>query len=283
MALARVLILDGEAGRLAVTSEWLRTHGYEAIGAASEGAAIEKLENEAPDLILLRVGAGIEIFSRLAAVANSSATLIVPFIERSFSSAQRREVLALEAGGFIYEALPEDELIASLHALVRQRRRLLELNRIIDGRNGEKFQAPPLASDPEATLPAVERVKTQLRERSPELYQGLLCRYENAVKLVLHHRIYKISDDIFEPFRQIARDLFLANASARDALELHYQTMRKIAPTPEAPRAQAYLEVGRTTIIGLMGDLLTFYRNAHRSGTAKPVSSHQEPTERISK
>jgi hypothetical protein len=101
-----------------------------------------------------------------------------------------------------------------------------------------------------------------LRERSPEVYQAVLVRYEEAVKQVLHHRIYKMDDDVFEPFRQIAKELFLANATARDAVELHYQTLRKIAPTPEAPKAQAYLEVGRTTIIGLMGDLLTYYREA---------------------
>ena len=101
-----------------------------------------------------------------------------------------------------------------------------------------------------------------LRERAPELYQSVLARYEEAVKQVLHHRIYKINDDVFEPFRQIARELYLADATARDAVELHYQTLRKIAPTPEAPRAQAYLEVVLTTIIGLLGDLLTSYREA---------------------
>ena len=103
---------------------------------------------------------------------------------------------------------------------------------------------------------------TPLRDRSPEVYRDLLHRYEEAVKQVLQHRIYKMSDDAFEPFRQIAEELFRANATARDALELHYQTLRRMAPAPDAPRAQAYLEVGRTTIIGLMGDLLSCYRDA---------------------
>jgi hypothetical protein len=115
------------------------------------------------------------------------------------------------------------------------------------------------------TLPIPEqnsREAPPLRERCPLLYQDVLCRYEEAVKLVLQHRVYKINDDVFAPFRQIARELFQANATARDALELHYQTLRKIASTPDTPRAQAYLEVGRTTIIGLLGDLLTYYRDS---------------------
>src|SRR5436305_8214572 len=91
-----------------------------------------------------------------------------------------------------------------------------------------------------------------LRDRSPEVYKAVLARYEEAINEVLHRRIYKINDEAFEPFRRIAKELYQANATARDVVELHYHTLRKIAPTPEAPRAQAYLEVGRTTIIGLM-------------------------------
>jgi hypothetical protein len=122
-----------------------------------------------------------------------------------------------------------------------------------------------------------------LRERLPELYQAVLVRYEEAVKQVLHHRIYKINDDVFEPFRQIAKELFVANATARDAVELHYQTLRKIAPTPESPKAQAYLEVGRTTIIGLMGDLLTYYREASQKGTGYMKAPASPQTESASK
>jgi hypothetical protein len=112
-----------------------------------------------------------------------------------------------------------------------------------------------------------------LRERLPQLYKTMLNRYEEAIKRVVQHRIYKINDEVFEPFRQIAKDLFAANATARDAIELHYHTLRKIAPTPEAPRAQAYLEVGRTTIIGLMGDLLTLYRQRHHNDISNTQTS----------
>jgi hypothetical protein len=121
-----------------------------------------------------------------------------------------------------------------------------------------------------------------LQDRSPELYKDLLHQYEQGIKLVLQHRLYKMNEDIFEPFRQIAGQLFLARATARDALQLHYQTLRKIAPTPETPGAQAYLEVGRTTIIGLMGDLLTLYRNTARDPSlANPNPASQEPRKPI--
>jgi hypothetical protein len=121
--------------------------------------------------------------------------------------------------------------------------------------------------------------QTSLRERVPELYQTLLSRYEEGVKQVLQHRIYKINDDAFEPFRQIARELFAAKATARDAIELHYHTLRKIAPQPDAPKAQAYLEIGRTTIIGLMGDLLAYYRDALSRATINGNSEQDTAAE----
>jgi hypothetical protein len=115
-----------------------------------------------------------------------------------------------------------------------------------------------------------------LRDRLPVLYQDVLRRYEEGVKLVLQHRIYKINDDVFEPFRQIARELFLADATARDAVQLHYQTLRKIVPSPDAPGARAYLEVGRTTIVGLLGDLLDFYREGRRNNALEGSSKKSD-------
>jgi hypothetical protein len=112
-----------------------------------------------------------------------------------------------------------------------------------------------------------------LRDRSPDVYKAVLAKYEEAIKQVLHRRIYKINDEAFDPFRRIAKELHLANATARDVVELHYHTLRKIAPSPDAPAAQAYLEVGRTTIIGLMGDLLTYYRDARPTNELDQQSS----------
>jgi hypothetical protein len=198
------------------------------------------------------LGSGAANFEQLASTFPDA--FIVPLVERSFSEEKRREILALNAAGFLNEDLPRDEWIASIRALLRQKR-TLEERKCASNQNGNSAHAMPGGFK-------VLDSPAPLRERAPELYKGVLSRYEEAIKQVLQHRIYKIEDDVFEPFRLIAKELFLANATARDAVELHYQTLRKIAPSPDAPRAQGYLEVGRTTIVGLMGDLLTYYRNA---------------------
>jgi DNA-binding NarL/FixJ family response regulator len=273
MEAGTVMIVDSEARRLEATSELLRTHHYKTIEAGSESTAPTIASREKPDLILVQLGSDPVIVQRLAEATEVSGTLITVSVQRSFSPERRREVLSLKVAAFLQEDLPQDEFVASVDALIRQKRLIDELKRSIDSRGSG--QSSPQEESPvgggiasNAAPESENRNKiSPLRDRSPDLYRALLSRYEEAVKQMLQHRIYKMRGESFEPFRQIARELFLADATARDALELHYQTLRRIAPAPDAPRAQAYLEVGRTTIIGLMGDLLTCYRDARKKDT----------------
>jgi DNA-binding response OmpR family regulator len=265
METARVLIIDSDPDRRARTCEKLRSHRYDVIEAASESAALGKGHEQKPDLALLRVGSRIDFFYEFAAVSQHSGTFIALVMERNFSPVFRKEVLALKADGFINEELPEDEWIASIHAFLRQKQAIDELKHAGGSREKARTETKPGVRQEANSSARGNEAVAPLRDRSPDVYKDVLHRYEEAVKLVLQHRIYKIDDDVFEPFRQIAKQLFLVDATARDAVELHYQTLRKIAPAPDAPRAQAYLEIGRTTIIGLLGDLLTFYREADRN------------------
>jgi DNA-binding response OmpR family regulator len=239
-----LLIVDDDLARRAFEREWLRTEGYETIEAGWDDAVIKLVAERKPDLILARAGGAERLHRELADLSDTHGAMLLVFIETRFSPALKKEILGLPVHGFLNDALPRDELSAAVRAFFRQKQLIADLKRRPEERDDD----------------------SPLRERCPGLYETILFRYEEAVKKVLQHRLYKIDDDVFEPFRQIARELFLANATARDAVELHYRTLRKIAARPETPSAQAYLEVGRTTIIGLLGDLLTYYRDSRANG-----------------
>jgi DNA-binding NarL/FixJ family response regulator len=264
MRAASVLIIDRDSLRRTRVRELLRDAHIAGIEASTFEAAKSVAEYEKPDLILCRfdVDSDISDFEKLASAFPSA--FIVPFIQPDFSEQKRSDILALNVVGFLNETLPRDEWIASIRALLRQKRLLERRSGASDQNGASAHQKAYISNGLDTPAP--------LRERAPELYKGVLERYEEAIKQVLQHRIYKIEDDVFEPFRLIAKELFLANATARDAVELHYHTLRKIAPSPDAPRAQGYLEVGRTTIIGLMGDLLTYYRNSRTNGISDASS-----------
>lgn len=245
MASGLILCFDPNAPRRALICDCLRAESFEVQEVSSESTTLSTIQQSRPDILLLALESNPQFFHKVQSIGELLNPLIVPIVDDTLQPGVRGQILKLNADAFLNADLPRDELAAAIRVLIRQKCLIDELKRA------------PLASGGENSPP--------LRERLPQLYQAVLARYEQAVKQVLEHRIYKISDDVFAPFRQIAKELFLANATARDAVELHYHTLRKIAPSPEAPRAQAYLEVGRTTIVGLMGDLLSYYREAGRA------------------
>jgi DNA-binding NarL/FixJ family response regulator len=257
----KVLIIDADSQR-PFAGEWLREHQFEVNVAAPDASAVLQAEHSRPDLVLFRAPSNLDLFDTLLPASEASGSFIAVIVDSKLSPDGRKAVLALKADGFLNDSSPRDESVALIRALIR-RKRLTDSLRLAAVKPASPLVASALEKG-SANISAAGEMKAPFRDRSPELYRELVRRYEEGIQLVLQHRIYKINDDVFEPFRQIAKTLFLASATARDAVELHYHTLRKIAPTPESPKAQAYLEVGRTTIIGLMGDLLTYYRNAYR-------------------
>jgi DNA-binding NarL/FixJ family response regulator len=248
--IARVLIGDANAKRREDCREWVESAGYKVIEASSGAETVQQAQEKEPDVVLVAGKLAVGIFEDLTKISVDSGMAIAVVVHQDCSTESRSQILALEADSFIGEEMGIDMMLATLKASAGKKRAITKLKRAFAG-------VTHTVSEGEEPKPLIP-----LRDRCPELYQDVLRRYEEGVKLVLQSKIYKMNDDVFEPFRQIARELFVANASARDAVELHYQTLRKIAPQPEAPKAQGYLEVGRTTIIGLMGDLITCYREA---------------------
>jgi DNA-binding NarL/FixJ family response regulator len=267
MGLGTIIIVDSSDVRRASTCEWLASNRVEAIGVSSGAEAMAHAKTTPISLILLRLvsagGVEIDLFHELRR-SSVSDPLIGVVMERELTAAQKARVLSLKADAFISGQISKEELLASILALIRQKRRLdlLEQSR---SKKSQSSRGLPVADGRDVQTngfgPA-KIVHAPLRERLPDFYMDLCLHYETAIKQALQHRIYKQTEDVFAPFRQIAKELYLASATARDAVELHYQTLRKIAPEPATPRTLGYLEVGRTAIVGLLGDLLTFYRDA---------------------
>jgi PAS domain S-box-containing protein len=99
-----------------------------------------------------------------------------------------------------------------------------------------------------------------LRDRADSERVQIAGRYEQALHGALANRIYKTDSGVTAELRSIAGELFHLNATARDTIEIHCETMRKVAPIPELPKAQAFIETGRITLIELLGYLVSEYR-----------------------
>ena len=117
---ARILVVDDEPNILATLAPLLRTRGYEVSTAMSGRAALESVERENPDLIVLDLGLpdidGVEV-TRL--VRDGRAT---PIVVLSARETEGDKVRALDCGADDYVTKPfgTEELLARIRVALRR-------------------------------------------------------------------------------------------------------------------------------------------------------------------
>jgi two-component system KDP operon response regulator KdpE len=116
----RILIVDDEPNILAAIAPLLRARGYDVLTTMSGKGALELVEREAPDLIVLDLGLpdidGVEVCRLLR---DGRAT---PVIVLSARGAERDKVAALDAGADDYITKPfgAEELLARIRVALRR-------------------------------------------------------------------------------------------------------------------------------------------------------------------
>ena len=117
---ARILIVDDEPSILATMAPLLRGRGYEVATATTGHAALDAVDRQPPQLVILDLGLpdldGIEVCRRLREGRS------VPIVVLSARGAERDKVAALDAGADDYVTKPfgSEELLARVRAALRR-------------------------------------------------------------------------------------------------------------------------------------------------------------------
>jgi two-component system, OmpR family, KDP operon response regulator KdpE len=117
---ARILIVDDEPSILATMAPLLRGRGYEVSTATTGHAALEAVDRQPPQLVVLDLGLpdldGIEVCRRLREGR------AIPILVLSARGAERDKVAALDAGADDYVTKPfgSEELLARVRAALRR-------------------------------------------------------------------------------------------------------------------------------------------------------------------
>ena len=117
---ARVLVVDDEPNILATLAPLLRSRGYEVFTAMSGRAAIEAIDREKPDLVVLDLGLpdidGVEVCRQVRESSN------VPIVVLSARGSEGDKVRALDVGADDYVTKPfgAEELLARIRAGLRR-------------------------------------------------------------------------------------------------------------------------------------------------------------------
>jgi two-component system, OmpR family, KDP operon response regulator KdpE len=117
---ARILIVDDEPSILATMGPLLRGRGYEVSTATTGHAALEAVDRQPPQLVVLDLGLpdldGVEVCRRLREGR------AIPILVLSARGAERDKVAALDAGADDYVTKPfgAEELLARVRAALRR-------------------------------------------------------------------------------------------------------------------------------------------------------------------
>ncbi len=117
---SRILVVDDEPNILGTLAPLLRSRGYEVFTAMTGRAALESMDRDKPDLLVLDLGLpdmdGVDV---CCAVRSSQS---VPIIVLSARGAERDKVRALDAGADDYVTKPfgAEELVARVRAALRR-------------------------------------------------------------------------------------------------------------------------------------------------------------------
>jgi DNA-binding response OmpR family regulator len=124
---AKILVVDDEPNVLRMVSYALHVEGYEVIAAQNGAEAIRKVQEEAPDLVLLDVMlpdiSGIEVCAQLRKMETA---IDLPIIMLSAKSQVSDKVMGLEAGAdeYVTKPITPGELMARIKALLSRYRQL---------------------------------------------------------------------------------------------------------------------------------------------------------------
>src|SRR5215213_2704365 len=177
----RILVVDDEPNIIGTVTSLLRARGYEASAAMSGRAALDSVERQTPDLIVLDLGLpdidGVEVCRQVRIASN------VPILVLSARGAEGDKVRALDAGADDYVTKPfgAEELLARIRVALRR----IDMENTIDT---GVFHAGTLTIDYDRRRVIREDQEIRLTPKEFDLL-SLLARHHDRV--LTHRAILK--------------------------------------------------------------------------------------------
>ncbi|MFA7383628.1 MAG: response regulator [Desulfurivibrionaceae bacterium] len=119
---ARILVVDDTPANVKLLSGLLTYNGYEVVTAASGAEALEKVETEQPDLVLLDIMMpGMNGYEVCRTIRKNPATEILPIVMVTSLDPAEERINGLQAGAddFLAKPVDEQELLVRVRSLLR--------------------------------------------------------------------------------------------------------------------------------------------------------------------
>lgn len=172
---AKILVADDEQNIVKLLRMYLRNEGYDVVAAADGRQALERFNQESPDLVLLDLMMpalnGFDVCTEIRKRSD------VPVIMLTARSDDIDKIVGLEMGADDYVTKPFNprEVVARVKAALRRR----EWDRADDGQRGA-VTVGSVTLDPSSRDVMVGETRVRLRQREFDLLEAFL-RHPNVV------------------------------------------------------------------------------------------------------
>ncbi|MBD2449317.1 response regulator [Nostoc sp. FACHB-152] len=292
-----ILIVDDTPTNLEVLSEALTDAGFEVAVATSGEIAIEQVEYDPPDLILLDVMMpGIDGFETCYRLKQNPLTKDIPviFMTALSDTVDKVKGLALGAVDYITKPFQQAEVLARIQIHVNLR----NLNLALEEKNIRLQQEIKERTIAEAALQQLtQELEQRVAQRTQELAQTLHNLQTTQVQLVqkeklatLGQLVAGIAHEINNPVNFVHANIYYINKYTQSLLQLLQLYQNQFPqPTPEIlakaeeidlqyliedlPKILSSIEVGTERICGIVKSLRSFSR--HDEAEVKVVDIHE--------
>ena len=120
---ASILVVDDSPSKRYVICSWLRRGGYELTEARTGAEALERMKDTKVDLVVLDVRlpdmSGFAVCERIKGDPAHAATPVIHVSAAAIEMVDRTQGLARGADAYLVEPIEPDELLATVHAILR--------------------------------------------------------------------------------------------------------------------------------------------------------------------
>ncbi len=102
--------------------------------------------------------------------------------------------------------------------------------------------------------------EVSLREGYPEIFQTLVDKYKNLIKLSLEEQLHNETKEISENLRALSEEIGFLKAGPKDIVEVHSTAIKELVKNIDSATSSKYTREGEIILLGLMGNLALFYR-----------------------
>lgn len=103
--------------------------------------------------------------------------------------------------------------------------------------------------------------RTPLKEAMPEAFEELVARYAEVLELSLEQRVLKVDHRVPSLLQRLAEDMGVLKFGPNDVVEIHRMALRTLSQKSRTAQTGSYREEARFILVGIMGNLISFYRN----------------------